>query len=176
MKSFFCPSSRSAIIILSIGCASWQSANSISGNEPPAPISSTLASDPKLSDPKLKGIPLSCYLEVGPFFNPKHDSLLGSGAARQQIQEDFLSKIAIAYAEADQLERSLEIVGKIKNPIWFDATLVAAIARYAALGKYNQARELASKQYALPTPAGTFYPFARMRPRRGQRQIEERLN
>lgn len=145
MKSFFNPLTGSAIIILLIGSVSWQSANSISGNEPPTSISSTLASDPKLSDPKLKGIPLSCYLEVGTFFNPQHDSLLGSGAARQQIQEDFLSRTAIAYAEADQLERSLEIVGEIKNPIWFDATLVAAIARYAALGQYNRARELVGR-------------------------------
>jgi tetratricopeptide (TPR) repeat protein len=93
------------------------------------------------TEPKLRGIPLACYVRVGPLgFLPSSVSSSLSMLANEESTE--LAEIALAYAQAKQFQSAIAITKKMGDQLIQAVTLVDIAGMYTAAGQYTKAKQL----------------------------------
>ncbi|NER35562.1 MAG: hypothetical protein F6J93_16480 [Oscillatoria sp. SIO1A7] len=99
---------------------------------------------------KLRGIPLSCRVQVGPLdFLPS--SVSSSTAMLTNDQAREWEEMALAYMEAGQLDEALAIANKMDDALTRELNFAEIAGRYVEAGNDNKAREIAAsiKQYVV---------------------------
>ena len=99
---------------------------------------------------KLRGIPLSCRVKVGPLdFLPSSTSTSTAMLANDQALE--WEEIARAYMEAGQLDEALAIANKMDDVLTRELTFAEIAGRYVEAGNDNKAIEAAAsiKEYVV---------------------------
>ena len=99
---------------------------------------------------KLRGIPLSCRVKVGPLdFLPSSASTSTAMLANDQAWE--WEEMARAYMEAGQLDEAVAIANKMDDALTRELNFAEIAGRYVEAGNDNKAREIAAsiKQYVV---------------------------
>ena len=91
----------------------------------------------------LRGIPLSCYIEVGP--KGIHPSITSSTVELVNSQSSQWAEIALEYANAGDIEQAITLTEKIEDYLTRDKTLVELAGQLAAQGEYEQAKQLVER-------------------------------
>lgn len=88
----------------------------------------------------LRGIPLSCYVEVGP--KGIHPSITSSTVELVNSQSAQWAEIALEYAKMGDLNQAIALTEKIEDYLTRNQTLVELIGQLAAQEKYDRAKQL----------------------------------
>lgn len=88
----------------------------------------------------LRGIPLSCYVEVGP--KGIHPSITSSTTELINSQSTQWAEIALEYANMGDLDQAIALTEKIEDYLTRNQTLVELIGQLAAQEQYDRAKQL----------------------------------
>lgn len=91
----------------------------------------------------LRGVPLSCYMEVGP--KGIHPSITSSTVELVNSQSAQWAEIALEYANTGDLEQAIALTEKIEDYLTRNETLVELAGQLAARGEYEEAKQLVER-------------------------------
>lgn len=91
----------------------------------------------------LRGIPLSCYVEIGP--KGIHPSITSSTVELVNSQSAQWAEIALEYARIGDLEQAIALTEKIEDYLTKNETLVELVGQFAAQADYEQAKQLVAR-------------------------------
>ena len=91
----------------------------------------------------LRGIPLSCYMEVGP--KGIHPSITSSTVELVNYQSAQWAEVALEYANTGDIEQAIALTEKIEDYLTRNETLVELAGQLAARGEYEKAKGLVEK-------------------------------
>jgi hypothetical protein len=89
---------------------------------------------------QIRGIPLSCYVRVGP--KGIHPSITSSTVELDNFQSAQWAEIALEYAKVGDIPQAIALTEKMSDFLQKDETLVELAGQLAAAGNYEQAKQL----------------------------------
>ncbi|MBW4495464.1 MAG: hypothetical protein KME26_20740 [Oscillatoria princeps RMCB-10] len=159
-------------IVLLTGCdRAAQQAKPLLAKEPAqAQIAQTAQ-----SEPKLRGIPLSCFLRVPPLGVYPHQAFNTYDTVSNESRQ--WAEIALAYAKAGQFEKAIELTEKLDDSMTYSQqeTLIEIAGLLSAAGQYDKALQLVERiKYEERYKAELVARVARQYAAAGDRQQAER--
>ncbi|MGB3208445.1 MAG: hypothetical protein WBB28_25955 [Crinalium sp.] len=141
-KTFSCFTVGCLELILLVGsCAATPKTEQLAQQRQVTPSVQNYTTPSAQTELKLRGIPLACYVRVGPLgFLPSSVSSSFSMLANEQSTE--LAEIALAYAQAKQFSSAIATTKKMDDNLIQAVTLVDIAGMYAEKGQYTQAKQL----------------------------------
>lgn len=96
---------------------------------------------------QIRGIPLSCYVQVGP--KRIHPSITSSTVELENFQSAQWAEIALEYAKVGDFAQAITLTEKMGDYLQKNQTLVELAGQLAAGGNYEQAKQLVAtiKEY-----------------------------
>ncbi|GAB4283089.1 MAG: hypothetical protein Fur0025_12790 [Oscillatoriaceae cyanobacterium] len=94
-------------------------------------------------EPKLRGIPLSCYVKVGPA--GIHPSVTSSLVELVNYQSAQWREMVLAYGDALEWERAIALIDNIEEPLTKNETVIDIAGKMAAAGNFEAAMQLVGK-------------------------------
>jgi tetratricopeptide (TPR) repeat protein len=98
---------------------------------------------------QLRGIPLSCYVQVGP--KGIHPSITSSTVELENFQSAQWAEIALEYAKVGDFPQAIALTEKIGDDLQKNETLVEIAGQLAAAGNYDKAKQLVANIKAYET-------------------------
>lgn len=98
---------------------------------------------------QIRGIPLSCYVQVGP--KGIHPSITSSTVELDNFQSAQWAEIALEYAKVGNMAQAIALTEKMGDYLQKNETLVELAGQLAAAGNYEQAKQLVAniKEYEI---------------------------
>ncbi|MGK7874262.1 MAG: tetratricopeptide repeat protein [Xenococcaceae cyanobacterium] len=98
------------------------------------------AQQPCGSELELRGIPLACYIQVGP--KGIHPSVTSSTVELVNYQSAQWAEIALVYARSRQFYQAIALINNMEDYLTKEETLVEIADQLAVAGEYNRAKQL----------------------------------
>jgi len=95
------------------------------------------------NEPKLRGIPVSCYVTVGPA--GIHPSVTSSLTELMNYQSAQWREVVLAYGEAGDWEQAIALIDKIEDYWTKNETVIDIAGKMAAAGNFEAAMQLVGK-------------------------------